>query len=105
MTKTFLIIVLGALLLPAETHAAIRCQGRLINGSYSRLDVKNYCGEPVMVDSYTKSETVNTHKAVKRVSYENVDQWYYTNGPNKTTYVIEFEGGFVSGIRQGQDGP
>lgn len=105
MTKTFLIIVLGALLLPVESHAAIRCQGRLVDGSYSKLDVKKYCGEPVMVDSYTKSETVDSDKDGGKESCENVDQWYYTNGPNKTTYVIEFEGGFVSGIRQGQDGP
>jgi len=34
-----------------------------------------------------------------------VDQWYYSYGPEKKAYVVEFVGGFVSAVKEGRDKP
>ena len=58
-----------------------------------------------MIDSYTTTEKIKTNKGIIEVSCKNVDQWYYSYGPKETTYVVEFEGGFVARVRQGRDKP
>jgi len=105
MKKTFILFILFSLFASFEAYADFRCQGRFINSTYSKLDVKKYCGEPVMVDSYTKTETISFKDEDKDVSCITVDQWYYSYGPNKTTYIIDFEGGFAVRVRQGRDKP
>jgi len=104
MKTPFMLIVFVSLFFSCAAYAEVRCKGRLINGSYSKLDIKKYCGEPVMVDSYTKTETdrINDKDVTRCIT---VDQWYYSFGDNQTTYVIDFEGGFVARVKQGRDKP
>lgn len=132
MKKCFMLVILFSPLFPFDAYAVFRCEGRIINGGYSKLDVMNYCGKPELIDSYTATEKVNVYskpyradsvykvdrldrvdrvdrdgriKAEIEVSCKSVDQWFYTYGFNNTTYVIEFEGGYVARIRKGRGKP
>ena len=105
MKRILVSLVLSTAILSFESHAEFRCKGKLIDDDYSKLDVKKYCGEPAMVDSYTKSETITLNKIKKEISCNSVDQWYYSYGENQTTYIVNFERGFVVSIRQGRDKP
>ena len=104
--KTLLVFFLGASLVSSYSYAQFRCQGKLIGvGDYSKLDVKRYCGEPLMKDSYSKSEVIKHRFRKIKSNCTNVDQWYYTYGPEKITYVVEFERGFVTRVVRGNDKP
>ena len=106
MKNLLILVILASGLFSHESWAQFRCKGRLINGSYSKLDVANYCGSPLLTDSYIKTGTVNTDRGeTTAISCESVDQWYYHYAGNQKTYIIEFERGFVSRIRQGRDSP
>lgn len=99
-------VFLSSSLMSAGSYAQFRCEGQLIeNDKYSKLDVQRYCGEPALKDSYTKSESVDVSGKTTGISCATVDQWYYSHGPNKTTYVVEFEKGFVSKVVRGADKP
>ena len=75
----------------------------MVYGAFT--DIKQYCGDPIMVDSYQKSEKVTLQNKELDVNCVIVDQWYYKYGQSKTTYIVEFEGGFVSRVRKGQSAP
>lgn len=104
--KTLSVLFLGASLVSSYSYAQFRCQGKLIGvGGYSKLDVKRYCGEPLMKDSYSKPEVIKNGFKKIRANCSSVDQWYYTYGPEKITYVVEFERGFVTRVVRGENRP
>lgn len=105
MNRLFIAVALCASFFTIEAHAQFRCKGVFIDKGYSKLDVRRYCGEPEMTDSYTAPSKISANDKQKIFSCKSVDQWYYTYGPNKTSYVIEFENGFVTRVLQGRDKP
>ncbi len=106
MKQLFMLILLVSFLFAFDAHAVFfKCKGSYLDSSYSKLDVMKYCGEPVMVDGYTKTETIIVNKEEVDVSCKHIDQWYYSYGANRTTFVVEFISGFVSGVRQGRNKP
>jgi len=105
MNRLFIVVAFCSSFFTLDAHAQFRCKGVFIDNGYAKLDVKRYCGEPVMIDSYTTPATLTDNHKKRTVSCKSVDQWYYTYGANKTTYVIEFEGGFVTRVLQGRDKP
>lgn len=99
-------LALGMALISMNSHAQFRCEGKIIEkGRFSKLDVSRYCGNPLMKDSYKKSEASHSNGKQKDTGCIDIDQWYYTQGPNKTTYVVEFEKGFVTRVVRGADKP
>jgi len=92
--------------LSLDAQAGFRCKGKILSSSYSKLDVKNYCGEPLLVDRYNKIiQRDNAGEGPVEKSCETVDQWYYNYDLDKSTYVIEFERGFLVRVKKGQVAP
>lgn len=108
MLRIFFVLVLIISFMPLNAYAQFRCKGKLVeNSRLSKLDVIRYCGEPLMKDSYETQEIVvnDNKRRVTKINVSKIDQWYYTFGTNKTTYVVEFEKGFVVQVIRGEDQP
>jgi hypothetical protein len=58
-----------------------------------------------MKDSYNKPEVIKNGYRKTKANCTSVDQWYYTYGPDATTYVVEFERGFVTRVVRGTHKP
>ncbi len=98
-------IILSSLLFAFETQAQFRCAGSLVDSRFNKLDIKRYCGEPEMKDSYTRREKIILNGKEEEIACTHVEQWYFSYGVNKTTVIVEFVGGFVTQVRQGRDKP
>jgi len=99
------VILASLALLSSTAQAQFRCDGALIDERYSKLDVQRICGEPELKDHYNKHETVMLNGKDEEVTCLQVDQWYYRYGTNQTTYIVEFEKGFVTRVIRGRDKP
>lgn len=54
-------ILVGRLLIsPLSVNAELICKGKRVVG-FSKFDVKRYCEEPLMKDSYLKSGSHSSH--------------------------------------------
>ncbi len=105
MKPLIYMLLLSSSWLAFEAKAQFRCQGSFVDNRYSKLDVQRYCGEPLMKDSYTQTEKILVDGKEEEFSCSHIDQWYYSIGVNKTTYVVEFEAGFVVRVVKGRDKP
>jgi len=99
-------------IIPLTAHAAFTCKGKRIGG-FSKFDVLRYCGKPLMKDSYLKSgklangntNTLNGRASANNIAWSEVQQWFYTDGYQKNSYTVEFEGGLVIRVIKGQKSP
>lgn len=99
------LIILSSLFFSFESQALFRCEGKIIDSRFNKLDIKRYCGEPEMIDSYSKIKKIILNGKEEEVSCTQVDQWYFSEGVNQTTFIVEFVRGFVTQVHQGQDKP
>lgn len=56
---------------PLSAIAGFSCGGKSIEG-FSKFDVKRYCGEPIMKDSYLKSGKSNDGNTVDNIVWSEV---------------------------------
>ena len=108
------IILVGILLsAPLTANADLICKGKRPYG-FTKFDVLRYCGEPLMKDSYLKSGRLARHKtssdsgsraSTNDITWDEVQQWFYTVGFKKTSYTVEFEGGKVVRVIKGKNAP
>lgn len=98
-----IIYFLVSALVCSPLYAQFRCKGKLIDDTYSKLDVEEICGSPIYKDRYKKAIIVEMGENKKKVNCEEIDQWYYKVGAYKSTYIVEFRYGFVDNIVRGRD--
>jgi len=105
MKKLLIAINVPALLIVSfSADATLRCKGQTIEG-FSKFDVTRYCGKPLMKDSHLKSGTFKGGTKKESITWTEVQQWFYVEGPSKMSYTVEFEDGKVVRVLSGKSAP
>jgi hypothetical protein len=87
MKTVFLVLLLLSIALPAQ---ALRCNGRLVDPGDHALQVRERCGEPFWIDSYSEWLISGERGPLERRVERNVEVWFYNFGSNRFIQRLVF---------------
>jgi hypothetical protein len=101
----FHVLVLAICLLPALSHAdSISCDGGIVSGGESAVDLIMKCGQPEWKESYQEEIVDRSGPGQKQRTYVTVERWTYNFGPQQFLRIVTLRNGMIAGVRTGTYG-
>jgi hypothetical protein len=105
MNLLFRSIVLVFCLLPALSYAdSISCDGGIVSGGDSAVDLILKCGQPEWKESHQEEIIDQVNPNLKQRTYITEEQWTYNFGPQQFLRIVTLRNGVITGIRTGTYG-
>ena len=120
-------IILFIIFVGWKTSFAFRCQGKIIDKSFNKSEILDYCGDPTRIDESQEERVIynclrrynrfddhdradenynriyrGTHRDC--IVYVNLEEWFYNLGPLRLTQTLVFENNRLIHIRTGKYG-